>query len=256
MKSLLIFLPVFFLTVYVYPQARESTVTIKVTNGNFSVTGLVTNQPETANILTRKIRAVLPAERTIIDIKTDYGMRAFPLGWEDNFDKQLQAVKGWKNGIYIFTKDRGEEKRAAISKLINGHYEAYGDSISKLLVDPKKRATLLYTFATWCGPCHVEIPHLNDLYDKFGQQGLDIIALDFDYEPQNVVKAFAEQMNMKFKIGKITSETRDQFVKFTDFLAIPQSLLFSNGDVVLVSRGGSPKTTEERRKKVEQLFGN
>ena len=38
-------------------------------------------------------------------------------------------------------------------------------------------------WATWCGPCREEIPHLNKLYSDYRGQGLEIIGISMDDGP-------------------------------------------------------------------------
>src|SRR5437764_4651078 len=40
------------------------------------------------------------------------------------------------------------------------------------------KAYLVEFWATWCGPCRVSIPHLNELHNKYKDQGLVVIGQD------------------------------------------------------------------------------
>lgn len=48
------------------------------------------------------------------------------------------------------------------------------------LSDFKGKAILLNYWATWCGPCKVEIPIFNELYAKYKDEGLVIIGVSVD----------------------------------------------------------------------------
>jgi thiol-disulfide isomerase/thioredoxin len=58
---------------------------------------------------------------------------------------------------------------------------------------------VLEFWATWCGPCRVSIPHLNELYQRLGIFGVPIIGLSD--ETLDLVKPFAEQMGMMYYVG-------------------------------------------------------
>ncbi len=49
-------------------------------------------------------------------------------------------------------------------------------------------------WATWCGPCKVSIPHLNDIHNKFKDQGLVVIGQDCFERDEDLVAPFVKKM--------------------------------------------------------------
>lgn len=47
-------------------------------------------------------------------------------------------------------------------------------------------------WATWCPPCRVAIPHLNELHKKYKDQGLEVVAIT-DEDPEYVKEFLTEQ---------------------------------------------------------------
>jgi len=43
------------------------------------------------------------------------------------------------------------------------------------------KATVLNFWATWCGPCRVELPELQKLYNELGGKGLVVLPLNVDH---------------------------------------------------------------------------
>lgn len=52
-------------------------------------------------------------------------------------------------------------------------------------------------WATWCGPCRVAIPHLNELHEKFRDQGLVVIGQDVWERDESLVEPFVKKMGDK-----------------------------------------------------------
>jgi thiol-disulfide isomerase/thioredoxin len=83
-----------------------------------------------------------------------------------------------------------------------------GDAAPKLLVakwvqgDPVKefeadKAYIVEFWATWCGPCRVSIPHLNELHEKFKDKGLVVIGQDVWERDESLVEPFVKKMGDK-----------------------------------------------------------
>ncbi len=57
-------------------------------------------------------------------------------------------------------------------------------------------ATLVNLWATWCAPCVVEMPALNELQRDYGAQGLAVVAINLDNEAQKGLD-FYEQRELE-----------------------------------------------------------
>ena len=45
------------------------------------------------------------------------------------------------------------------------------------LSEMKDKVVLINFWATWCGPCRLEIPDFNELYDKYNSRGFEILGI-------------------------------------------------------------------------------
>lgn len=71
---------------------------------------------------------------------------------------------------------------------------------------------LINFWATWCAPCRIEMPFIQDRFEKFQEDGLVVLAVDFD-EPKDDVAFFGEELGLTFELlldpgGKIQSVYR------------------------------------------------
>jgi len=68
------------------------------------------------------------------------------------------------------------------------------------LADFKGQVVLLNVWATWCEPCKVEMPSLEQLEKEVGPQGLKIVAVSIDEGGDDVVRQFARDYGLTFQI--------------------------------------------------------
>jgi peroxiredoxin len=72
-----------------------------------------------------------------------------------------------------------------------------GESVS--LNDFRGQPVVLNFWATWCGPCRIEMPTLESRFERFGEQGLVILAVNFD-EPKERVRTYGEEFGLTFPL--------------------------------------------------------
>ena len=62
------------------------------------------------------------------------------------------------------------------------------------------KVVLLDFWATWCAPCRLAIPHLNDLYKAYRKNGLEIIGLSLDNGSPERVRRFGANIGIEYTI--------------------------------------------------------
>src|SRR5262249_20405653 len=63
----------------------------------------------------------------------------------------------------------------------------------------KGKVILLDFWATWCGPCKIEIPWFIEFQNKYGRDGLQVIGISVD-DPLDKLKPYVETMKMNYPV--------------------------------------------------------
>lgn len=71
----------------------------------------------------------------------------------------------------------------------------------KGIADYEGEVVLLNIWATWCGPCRVEMPSMQLLEERLGPKGLRIVAVSVDVAGmERAIDEFAEGLKLSFEI--------------------------------------------------------
>ena len=81
-----------------------------------------------------------------------------------------------------------------------------GDELN--LASLKGQVILLNFWATWCGPCKIEIPAFIELQDEYGDQGFQVLGLSVDDTPEQI-RPFAEDLDVNYPM--LVGLDRDDF---------------------------------------------
>jgi len=71
------------------------------------------------------------------------------------------------------------------------------------------KAYIVEFWATWCGPCRVSIPHLNEIHTKFKDKGLVVIGQDCWEKDESLVPPFIEKMGDKMTYNVALDDKQD-----------------------------------------------
>jgi peroxiredoxin len=102
------------------------------------------------------------------------------------------------------------------------------------LGEQRGRVVMVNFWATWCGPCRVELPHLARLHDKYRSSGFLLLGVNIDEDPAQA-KALAAKLGLKFPV---LLDTDKKVVGTYDLSAMPATVLIDkDGRVRHLHRG-------------------
>ena len=68
------------------------------------------------------------------------------------------------------------------------------------LSDYRGKAVVLNFWATWCGPCKIEMPWFVDLQKQYGPAGVQFLGVAMDDASTKDIAEFAQSMNVNYPI--------------------------------------------------------
>lgn len=90
---------------------------------------------------------------------------------------------------------------------------ALKDSTGKTvkLSDFRGKVVLLNFWATWCGPCKMEVPWFMEFEQKHKDQGLVVLGVAMDDDGWDVVKPYLERYRVNYRVVMGTPEIADLY---------------------------------------------
>ena len=104
-----------------------------------------------------------------------------------------------------------------------------GDTVK--LTDLEGKVVLLDFWAVWCGPCRKSMPFFQELQDKYGQEGLEVIGVHVDdrMPSSEEVATYLEKLGVTYTNVVSTVDTDDEFMIF----AMPTTYVIDQTGIIV-----------------------
>jgi peroxiredoxin len=117
--------------------------------------------------------------------------------------------------------------------------------------DYKGKVVLLDFWATWCGPCKVEIPWFIDFERQFKDQGFAVVGVSMDEDGWNVIKPYVQKMQMNYRI---LLGNDDVSTAYGGLDSLPTTLLIDRQGKIASVHVGVSMGKEEFKNAIAQLL--
>lgn len=115
------------------------------------------------------------------------------------------------------------------------------------LSDQRGKVVLLNIWATWCPPCEEETPALNEVYEKYSDQGVEFLGISIDEQGESVVKPFVEKYDISYPI---TIDDGSIMEKYGPTMGVPTTYIIDQkGNLRYFATGAITKAELEPRLK-------
>ena len=129
--------------------------------------------------------------------------------------------------------------------------QAEGHEVDQSLIE--KSWAYLDFWASWCAPCRLSFPFMNQLHTQFAKRGLKIIAISVDKDPRKMI-GFLKQNPPDFQI---LWDSQGHAARAFALQAMPNSFLINpNKQIVMRHLGFRASDVSELTQAIEQKLGS
>ncbi len=105
------------------------------------------------------------------------------------------------------------------------------------------KVALVNFWATWCGPCKIEMPWFVEFQRKYKDQGFTVLAISLDEGGWEPVREFAAELELNFPVALGDDPLA---MDFGGVHALPTTMIVNReGNIVTTHTGLVPKRTYE-----------
>jgi peroxiredoxin len=128
-----------------------------------------------------------------------------------------------------------------------------GNSVT--LAALKGKVVVLSFWATWCGPCKEEMPHLQEMYTKMEKEGLALLSISTD-DARSASKVKPYIMKMGYSFPVLLDRDATVIGAYNPSKTLPYTVVIdSKGEVAKRISGYNPGDEVELQKFVAGLLG-
>jgi peroxiredoxin len=120
------------------------------------------------------------------------------------------------------------------------------------LSDLRGQAVIVNVWASWCGPCRMEMPAFKDVYEEYKERGLVILAVNStSQDRRSDVEKFVSEFQLPFPIPL---DIEGEVARLYRVSALPSTFFVGRDGVITKVVIGGPLAESTLRAEVESLL--
>lgn len=116
----------------------------------------------------------------------------------------------------------------------------------------KGKVVILNLWATWCGPCRIEMPGFEALYRRFRTEGLTILGVSLDKDADAKVQEFVDEHDLSFPI--LLDDRKEVENRYNTFTIPSTYVIDRSGRIVAVVDGAKNWESQETFDAIQLLL--
>jgi thiol-disulfide isomerase/thioredoxin len=125
----------------------------------------------------------------------------------------------------------------------------------KSLSNYRGEVVLLNIWATWCGPCRIEMPAIERLHQELGAKGLKIVAVSVDNAGEEAkIREFVQEFKLNFEVLHDASGSIQGIYRTT---GVPETFIIDREGVVrkrIIGHDDLTNNYDGNKRLLEQLL--
>ena len=119
------------------------------------------------------------------------------------------------------------------------------------LSDLRGQVVMVNFWATWCGPCREEMPHLEALYQRYGDLGFTLLGVNVE-EDSSGADEFLAETPVSFPI---LFDPDNQVSELYDVIAMPSTVIVDRtGNMRFIHHGYQPGYENDYQSQIRALI--
>ena len=169
-----------------------------------------------------------------------YGLSADEIEeWVNRLSPEIQATSHAQELLEVAEVKRRTEPGQLYIDFEQPDSEGNMVSLKSVIENPANKYVLLDFWASWCGPCMAEMPHLKEVYAAYHKRGFEIVGVTLDHKREMWLEAIEKHQLNWIQLGAIAA-MQNPVAEAYGVQGIPSNFLLdcSTGKILAVNLRG------------------